>query len=105
MKATAAAALFLLTLNGQYNNVSPTSTLRMDLFNGEEKCIGQDFDIGDKVVFKIGASSKSDHGHSQTLRVTVRLCIYVYIYMYIYAYAYMYIYIHIHTYIHIYKSL
>mmetsp|Transcript_3118 Transcript_3118/g.3264 ORF Transcript_3118/g.3264 Transcript_3118/m.3264 type:complete len:225 (+) Transcript_3118:105-779(+) len=73
MKVTA-ATLFLLTLNGQYKNVSPTSptsTLRMDLFNGEEQCIGQDFDEGDEIIFKIGASSKSDHGHSQTLRVTV----------------------------------
>jgi hypothetical protein len=43
--------------------------LRIELFNGKQKCIGQDFDEGDLAVFNIGAYSSA--GES-VLDVTVR---------------------------------
>jgi hypothetical protein len=63
--------LFLLSLTCQHNVASSSSLLRMELFNGEEKCIGQDFDLGDEAIFKVGGFSSSKHGHAQTLLLTI----------------------------------
>lgn len=49
--------------------VSSAGMLRIELFNGKQKCIGQDFDEGDLAVFNIGAYSSA--GES-VLDVTVR---------------------------------
>ena len=67
-----ALAFLLLSVSSQYSSGSSANTLRIELFDGKRKCVGQDLAEGTLAVFKIGAYSSSAEGHSQALLVTVK---------------------------------
>ena len=67
----AALVFLLLSASNQYCSAEIASTLRIEVYDGKEKCIGQDFDEGDQAVFKIGAYTAKNEGHSHSLSVTV----------------------------------
>ena len=46
--------------------------LQMDLYLGDEKCVGHELDEDDEATFKVAATSKSNESDKQQLVVTVR---------------------------------
>ena len=72
MKMRTALAFLLLSISSPYSSGSSANTLRIELFDGKSKCVGQDLAEGNIAIFKIGAYSSSTEGHSQALLVTVK---------------------------------
>jgi hypothetical protein len=71
MKAAILILLSVITTN--FNPVSSSGTLRIELLRGQRKCIGQDFDEGDEAVFRISAFNDIMEG---SVSVKVRNCAY-----------------------------
>jgi hypothetical protein len=63
--------LSLLLLLGYALCALSFTMLQLDLYLGEDRCLGQGLDENDDAVFKIGASSKSSKASELSVIVTV----------------------------------
>ena len=59
-------AVLICLLHRSYAGV-----LQIEMYHGDERCVGADLDENDDVIFRVGASSKSEYAKEQFLVVTV----------------------------------